>query len=242
MNRPFLLRTLTRAVLALTLILLAAGAVLWAAQRPRFDLRRIVVRGELHHVSRAEIRAAIAGHLQGNFLTMRLTDAREAFETIPWVASASVRRVWPDVLVVTMVERHAIGVWDDGHVLSDEGVLFAANPEEAGLDGPQVEFSGPARLAADAVTKLRAFSAALANLHESVARIAISDRSSWTVHTASGRVLELGRDDPPGSVEGRLDAVVESFPAVLARLNGSPAYIDARYNNGFAASRTAYSP
>jgi cell division protein FtsQ len=231
------LRWLTRALLAAAVTLAAGAAVVWAAQRPRFDFRRIEVVGDLRHVGRATIRAAIAGRLTGNFFTMRLADSRAAFETIPWVASASVRRVWPDRLVVTMVERRALGVWSDGRVLSDAGVLFDANPAEAEADGAQIEFAGPARYAAEAVERLRAFSASLAALQTSVAAIEISDRASWTVRTAGGQTLDLGRDDPPGSVQGRLTAIIAGYPTVVAQLNGPPGHIDARYNNGFAATR-----
>ena len=149
------LRRATRALLAGALLLGAASALLWAAQRPRFDFRRIEVVGELRHVNRSAVRAALAGRLAGNFFTMRLADSRAAFETIPWVAAASVRRVWPDRLVVRLVERRALGVWSDGRVLSDAGQLFEGNPAEAELDGEQIEFSGPAHLAAEAVEKLR---------------------------------------------------------------------------------------
>ncbi len=231
------LRWLTRAVLTAAVLIAVAAAIVWVAQRPRFDFRRIEVVGELRHVSRAAVRAAIAGRLTGNFFTMRLTDSRAAFETIPWVASASVRRVWPDRLVVHVVERRALGVWSDGRVLSDAGQLFDGNPAEAELDGVQIEVSGPPRFAAEVVEKLRGFTAVLAALSASVTAVEISERASWTIHTSAGQTFDLGRDDPPGAVQGRLAAVVASYPIVLARLSGPPLHIDARYNNGFAATR-----
>jgi cell division protein FtsQ len=215
----------------------ALAALAWAAQRPRFDFRRIEVVGELRHVSRANLRAAVAGRLAGNFFTMRLADTRAAFESIPWIASVSVRRVWPDRLVVRLVERRALGLWSDGRVLSDAGQLFAGNPDEVQLDGPQIEFSGPARYAGEAVARLRDFAPVLAQLPAEVAAVDISDRASWSLRTRGGQVLDLGRDDPPGSVQGRLAAVAQSWPGVVAQLGGPPARVDARYSNGFAASR-----
>ena len=226
-----------RALLFAAIALAAGSGALWAAQRPRFDFHRIEISGQLRHVSRAAIRSAVAGHLAGNFFTMRLADSRAAFETIPWVASAAVRRVWPDRLVVTLVERRALGIWNDGRVVSDAGALFEGNPAEAELDGAQVEFSGPPRLAAEAVEKLGAFGATLRPLRARVAAIGISERASWSIRTDAGQVLDLGRDDPPGSVQGRLAAIVASYPTVVAQLSGPPTRIDARYSNGFAATR-----
>jgi cell division protein FtsQ len=237
MSSLALLRWATRCALAAAVVLALAAALLWAVQRPRFDFRRIEVAGDLRHVSRAAIRAAIAGRLRGNFFTLHLAEARLAFEAIPWVASASVRRVWPDRLVVTVIERRAVGIWSDGRVVSDAGQLFDVNPAEAELDGPQVEFSGPPGLASAAVDKLTALGATLRALPASIAAIDISERASWTIRTQSGQTLDLGRDDPPGSVQARLAAIVANYPLVVAQLSGPPARIDARYTNGFAATR-----
>jgi len=237
MKSVVLMRWLTRAILAGAVALGLAAAIVWMAQRPRFNFHHIQIAGDLRHVSRAAIRGAIAGRLVGNFFTMRLADSRAAFETIPWVASASVRRVWPDRLVVTLVERRAVGTWSDGRVLSDAGLLFNANPAEAELDGPQVEFSGPARFAVDAAERLRSFSPALQSISTRVTAIIVSERASWSLRTAAGQTFELGRDDPPGSVQRRLTAIVANYPTVLAQLGGPPVQIDARYNNGFAVTR-----
>lgn len=237
MSSLVLLRWLPRALLGGAVLLTLAAAIIWVAQRPRFDFRRIEVTGDLRHVSRAAVRAAIAGRLAGNFFTMRLADSRAAFETIPWVASASVRRLWPDRLVVHLVEHRAVGTWSDGRVLSDAGLLFDANPAEAELDGAQVEFSGPPRFAAEAAERLRGFSSAVRSLSTSVAAISVSERASWSLRTASGQTFELGRDDPPGSVQERLAAIVANYPTVVAQLSGPPLHIDARYNNGFAVTR-----
>jgi cell division protein FtsQ len=235
MNAIDLARLASRIAAGAALAVLVLEAAVWAAQRPRFDFHRIEITGELRHVGRAAIRTAVAGRLSGNFFTMRLADTRRAFESIPWVASASVRRVWPDRLVVRLTERRAIGVWSDGRVLSDAGVLFDANPAEAELDGARIEFSGPPQYAADAVARLAAMQPGFEAMHQSVAAVSISERASWTIRTAAGQLIDLGRDDPPGSVARRLAAVVAQYPTVVARLEGVPGRIDARYENGFAA-------
>ncbi len=229
-----------RALLAAAVALAAAGAALWLAQRPWFDLRRIEVRGELQHVSGAAIRAALAGRLRGNFFTMRLDEVQRVFETVPWVAAASVRRAWPDRLVVTLSEHRAVGVWSDGRILSDQGRLFVANVAEAELHGPLPQFDGPAEFAAEAAQRLREFSALLAPLALTIEAVRISERAAWSLETSAGATagprFELGRDDPPGRLAERVAAIVAHYPLVVARLSGPPARIDARYPNGFAAA------
>jgi cell division protein FtsQ len=234
------MQLLTGLALAATAALLLAGAVLWLAQRPGFDFRRIEIHGDAGHLSAATVRTAVSGHLAGNYFTMRLDSARRVFETLPWVASASVRRIWPNRLSVTLVEHRALGQWDDGRLVSDRGVLFVANPAEAeaDLNGPLVAFSGPPRYAEAAVRHFHEFAAQLAPLQVSIRAVGVSDRASWSLAAAPPLHIELGRDDPPGRLQERLRSVVAAMPLVVARLDGPAARIDARYSNGFAAARS----
>lgn len=232
----------TRACVLLALAIGAGAALVWVAQRPAFDFRRIELHGaggELRHVSRAAVRSAVAGQLAGNFFTMRLDDARRVFETVPWVAGASVRRVWPDRLVVTLTEHRALGLWDDGRVLSDAGELFVANAAEAEVYGPLAEFQGPPQHAAEAARRYYELAAALAPLGLEVDAVSVSERASWSLRTAQAQTIELGRDEPPGRLSERVALVAASYPLMLARFGAAPARIDARYPNGLAAALPA---
>jgi cell division protein FtsQ len=233
------------AVLCATLaaLIVVGGALFWLAQRPYFRLRAIDVRGDLQHVTSASVRAAIAGKLKGNFFTMRLDDTRRVLESVPWVAQASVRRVWPDRLHVTLVEHRALGVWSDGRLLSDAGELFVANPAEAEIYGPLPVFEGPVAAARDAARRYYEFAALLAPLGMRVASIDVSERRSWAVDAAgsdgSAMRLELGRDTEAMQVHDRLAQIVAAYPMVAARVGGVPQTIDARYPNGLAATPPA---
>jgi cell division protein FtsQ len=237
-NRLLAMRWATAALLAASAALAVGALALKAAHSPRFDFRRIEIVGDVRHVSRAAVRAAIAGRVSGNYFTIRLDQVRRAFETLPWVAQVSVRRIWPNRLRVTLTEHRALGEWGDGRLVSDAGVLFEANPAEAEADGPLVSFAGPPAAAPDAVSRFHDFSALLAPLQLRVAGVRISDRASWSLTTDPPVQFELGRDDPPGRLQRRLAAVVAAWPVVMARLDGPAVRVDARYSNGFAAART----
>jgi len=232
------MRWVTGALLAASLLLAGAAAALWLSQRAWFDVGRIEVHGEVRHISRAAVRAAVSGRLSGNYFTIRLDQVRRAFEALPWVAEVSVRRIWPNRLSVTLVEHRVLGEWSDGRLVSDAGVLFLANPAEAEAEGPLVSFSGSPLYAPQAVRHLHEFSAALAPLQIRIVSVRVSDRASWSLTTRPHLRVELGRDEPPGRLQARLATIAADFAVVTARLNGPPTRIDARYSNGFAAART----
>ena len=227
---------------AFALLAIAGAALSRVAQHPKFQLKRVEVRGDLRHVTAASVRTALAGRLRGNYFTMRLDDTRRLFETVPWIAQASVRRVWPDRLVVTLTEHRALGVWGDDRLLSDRGELFIANPDEAEIYGQLPEFSGPASAAKDAARRYYELSAQLAPLSLRIAAIDISDRKAWSLvlrddakHSGDLRI-ELGRDRVAMPLTERVAQVVAAYPLVVAQLGGTPARIDARYAKGLATS------
>lgn len=220
-------------------MIVVGAALLWLAQRPHFALRAIEVRGDLQHVTSASVRAATAGKLRGNYFTMRLDETRRVLEAVPWVARASVRRVWPDRLLVTLVEHRALGVWADGRLLSDAGDLFVANPAEAEIHGALPAFEGPAAVARDVARRYYEFAALVAPLGMRVAAIDVTDRRSWSIELAGSdgtqTRLELGRDTDGMVLQDRLAQIVAAYPMVVARVGGTPQSIDARYPNGLAA-------
>lgn len=235
----------------LALVIITAAVLPRLAQQPKFQLKRVDVRGDLRHVTAVSVRAALAGRLRGNYFTMRLEDTRRLFETVPWVAQASVRRVWPDRLLVTLNEHRALGVWEDGRLLSDRGELFVANPDEAEIYGALPEFSGPADTAKDAARRYYELSAQFAALSLRIDAIDISDRKAWSLrisHQVSDELkesspsrIELGRDSTAAPLSQRVAQLIAAYPLVVAQIGGTPARIDARYANGLAASLPAKS-
>ena len=73
-------------------LLLAAALGWWLLRHPMFAIGGIVVQGDVSHNSAATLRANVAPKLRGNFFTVDLRSAREAFESVPWVRQAVVKR------------------------------------------------------------------------------------------------------------------------------------------------------
>lgn len=97
---------------------------------------RIVVQGELVHNNAVTLRANVAPHLVGNFFTVGC--AREAFEQVPWVRRAQVRRVYPGSLRVEL-QDDAVAYWgpDTGSALvNSQGEVFEANVGDVGKERP----------------------------------------------------------------------------------------------------------
>ena len=99
-------------IFALVLLACIAAGVWWVAQRPAFNLRTIRIESighdELQHVNHLTLRNNALGRIKGNFFTTNLDAVRQAFESVPWVRRATVRREWPDQLIVALEEHDCL--------------------------------------------------------------------------------------------------------------------------------------
>jgi cell division protein FtsQ len=87
-----------------------------AATAVGFPIATAVISGE-KHLSREEILAAAGVTARSSLLFFDVADARARLLTNPWIAEATVQRLLPDRLVISISERAAFALWQkDGRV------------------------------------------------------------------------------------------------------------------------------
>ena len=79
-----------------------------------FKLTDVTVEGR-DYVTREAILAALNVQAGDSLLGIDLQAARKRLEAIDWVASATVERRLPDTLYVTLKERRAVAIWQNGN-------------------------------------------------------------------------------------------------------------------------------
>jgi cell division protein FtsQ len=151
------------------------------------------------------------------------------------VRKATVRREWPNRLIVSLEEHVPLGTWgDDGRLLSVKGEIFTANMAEAEEDGALMEFAGPAgseREVAERFGEMRDWFAPIKLTPEAVH---LSDRYAWSIKLNNGIAVELGREQSKTTVRERIDRLVGIYPQLVDRLQDRIESIDLRYPNGMA--------
>ncbi|MGV7208610.1 cell division protein FtsQ/DivIB [Oxalobacteraceae bacterium A2-2] len=225
---------------ALSVLACAAAGVWWLAQRPMFNLRTIRVesmdREDLRHVSELTLRNNALGRIKGNFFTANLDNVRQAFESVPWVRRATVRREWPDQLIITLEEHEALGTWgEDGRLLSTKGDVFTANLAEAEEDHTLPEFDGPDGSEKEVLSRYDELRTWFAPLKLVPQALSLSGRYAWTVKLDNGMSVELGREQTATTLKERVDRLLSIYPQLVTHLQNIET-IDMRYQNGLALS------
>ena len=231
------LMNLTAAALGVVAaLLLVAIAVMWLARQPLFSVRAIVVDGDVSRNSVSTIRANAAPRLAGNFLTMDLGAVRRAFESVPWVRHAVVRRVWPNRLRVMLEEHRPVALWgsDTGSdkLVNSFGEVFEANLGDV-EDDDLPRLVGPDGSSAHVLAMLGRIDTVLAPLGARVETLALSSRGSWRATLDSRAILELGRGSDD-DVVARSARFVATLGKVTDRFQRPLEYADLRHQDGYA--------
>jgi cell division protein FtsQ len=222
---------------ALALVTLAALAFQALGRMPLFALQAIQVEGEVDRNSANTIRANAAPKLVGNFFSIDLGKARAAFESVPWVRRAVVRRVWPNRLVVRLEEEDPQALWasPDGNdrLVNRFGELFEANLGDV-EDETLPRLAGPEGSAPQMLAMLRRLEPVLSRLDAGdVESLALSGRGSWRVGLEGGAEIELGRGSDD-DVIARTERFVRTVAQVTGRFQRPLESADLRHPDGYA--------
>lgn len=227
-DKPTLLNWIANLLFALSVVVMLYAALFAVVHLPIFPLREVKVDGELSHVNREQVKLIVAKHLKGNFFTLDLVKARNAFEKLPWARSVSLRRRWPDTLEVVIEEHQALARWGTIALVNTHGELFHA---ASGSDLPM--FYGPGDGVIEVASQYGEFSKILKTANLEIANLALTPRRAWEITTSDGMVVELGRIE----MQPRLEKFVSVYSRTIASLNMKVTYADLRYPNGFAVRK-----
>ncbi|MBA3770918.1 MAG: cell division protein FtsQ/DivIB [Ramlibacter sp.] len=238
---PFDVKLMNLAATALfsaCLVLLVAAAGWWALRHPLFAISGIVVQGDVVHNSAMTFRANVAPRLAGNFFTVSLAAARQAFEGVPWVRQAVVRREFPNRLRVHLQEHQAVALWgSDGEsrLVNTFGEVFEANVGDVDQEAlPRL--SGPQEQSAQVLAMYRGVSPVFEPLGLTVDRLALTARGNWQLELDTGAVIELGRGSPD-ELSARAQRFVQTLTQVTSRHGRRPEALvsaDLRHVDGYA--------
>lgn len=219
-------------------LVLVAALAWWLVRHPVFAIGGIVVQGDVAHNSAATLRANVAPRLAGNFFTVDLQQAREAFEAVPWVRQAVVRRQFPNKLRVLLEEHRPEALWGadaESRLVNTYGEVFEANPGDVEHDGmPRLQ--GPDDASAQVLAMYRGLRSMLEPLELGIEEVVLSGRGGWSVALDSGARVELGRGSTQ-EVLNRSQRFAQTLTQVTAKYGRRPEALvsaDLRHTDGYA--------
>jgi cell division protein FtsQ len=223
-----LLRNIANTLFAFSALAILYGAIYYTVHLPNlFPLRDVRLSSAPEKVVAEQVLQVVRHEVRGNFFTVDIDRVRRSVESLPWVRNVSIRREFPNRLVMELEEHQALAHWNSGALVNQQGEVFAASDEQV-----LPSFSGSEETSLEVTQRYAQFNQQLAAVDLTVTQIALSARHAWHLKLSNDIVLELGRDN----IEQRLERFVSVYPYSLAKIQGGVRYVDLRYPNGFSVS------
>lgn len=216
------------ATTGLLLTVLAGWGVDTLLDPHTLPLKTVRIEGSFKHTTTAALQRSVTPAVAGNIVSVDMSAIRRAAQTLPWVQTVSVQRVWPDTLRIMVVEHVAVARWKDQALLNSHGEVFMPDPASYPTGLP--ELHGPEATAPTVLTYYHTLNKLLTPLNLHIRRLEMTERRAWRLELNNGLEILLGRTD----AYARLLRFVQAYPQVSSIQATAMARVDMRYSNGLA--------
>ncbi|MBL1278049.1 MAG: cell division protein FtsQ/DivIB [Ectothiorhodospiraceae bacterium] len=209
-------------------------------QADTLPIEHVQVNGAFKYLERQDLFQAIGELAEDGFFSVDVRAVKQASEALAWVDRASVRRVWPNILQVDIIEHVPLAKWKNGGIVNRRGEVIAAAENVKGNEIKTANgdsefaalpiFSGPEGSAEQLSKRYQSMSLVLAELGLGISTLSISERRAWKLSLNNGLQLLLGRT----ANDTQLARFARAYEKVLAKQVQQIQSIDLRYTNGFA--------
>ena len=213
--------------------LLLVCAVLFFAQdhlsNPQtLPVNKIQVHGAFVNVDESMLHRAVSGVVAGGYFNVDVEQVQKVVEQLPWVSEASVRRVWPDTLSVSVVEQKPVAISMEKGLINAKGDVF--NPTNKISSESLPVFDGNIKLNKLMLSTYYEMNEMLVAIGRNISYLKIDARHAIELKLDNGLKIVLGREN----TIPRLERLMSIYNKVLISRINEVEVIDLRYTNGMA--------
>ena len=200
---------------------------LYLADAEHYPITTIKVAASYQHVTHKELETVLAKYLKASFFSLPVNQLQNELNSITWVDSAYVERVWPDTLKIKLIEKKPVGIWKNA-LMTEQGTLFNAGAIPTDLNVPTLK--GPEGQQLEVLQVYEKLSKILSAYGINASGLHLRDNQSWVLILGNGVKIYLGKKE----LEARLLRFCKAYPAVFAEKSDQLASVDLRYPRGMA--------
>lgn len=129
LHEPFRVEWRKPGIFILAAVLVVVMSTLLFPKKEILPIEKIRISGDFTHLDTGRLEEQLKLYLGRGFFSVDIQEIQQVLDQQPWIKSVSVRRLWPDQLKVSIVERQAVARWDDTHLLSKNAKVFKAKSD-----------------------------------------------------------------------------------------------------------------
>ena len=200
----------------------------YLANPQTLPVNKIRVHGAFVNIDEAMLHRAINDVVAGGYFNVDVGQVRKVVEQLPWVEQASVRRVWPDTLSVSVIEQKPVAISKNAGLINANGEVF--KPLNNILPKSLPVFDGNSKLNKLMLSHYYELNELLQTIDLEITYLNVDARHAVELKLNNGLKVVLGRGDSAN----RLKRLMRIYHKVLVNRINDIAVIDLRYTNGMA--------
>jgi cell division protein FtsQ len=193
-------------------------------------IKYVRTEGVFQNLSKDDIKTALQPLVKTGFFVADVQVIHAAVLALPWVESATVKRVWPNVIEIKVRERKPFVRWGEKSLLSEQGVVFTPKSIEP-FDSLMI-LNGPDQQQVKVLEIMKGVKTALADQSLELVEFSINNRWAWKVKLANGLEVLLGRNEQLK----KLHRFLKTLTVLQQEQIEAMEVVDLRYPNGYAVS------
>lgn len=192
-----------------------------------FPIKTVKVYG-INQVSQQEAHEILLPLVNQGFFAVNVDFIRDRMLQMSWISDLYVRRIWPDKVEVTLVEKKPVARWNEEVLLSERGELFV--PKHYTYPAKLPRFAGPKGQQVFMLQYFNNMNRLLLPLHAKISYLELTPFFTWKLTLNNGITMQIGHKD----ILTRLNHFVKVYPKIVGTRVNDVDYIDLRYPNGVA--------
>ncbi|UTA48872.1 FtsQ-type POTRA domain-containing protein [Simiduia sp. 21SJ11W-1] len=192
-------------------------------------VQEVSIEGPFKMVPRERIAQLLSQNIYTGFWKLDIQSLQRAIEQDPWIKAVSIRRRWPDRLMVEVQEQTPIARWGDrGYVNNTAELILVDNLGSALANLPRLDAED--RALDKLMQNYQTIAELLGARNLRLAHIELDARGSWRITLRDGVKVIFGRH----RLQERMRLFAKIYDTKLSEHWADVASVDVRYNNGAA--------
>lgn len=216
-------------IIVLAVLILFSWGYYYLHLPTTMPIKVVKVVGKYHFVNRQELQAMVMPYVERGFFNVNVAAAEKAMRQLPGVEKASIRRIWPDAVEISITEKKSEARLEGGRFLGTDGTIFKPKYHVAVQSLPL--FVGEK---SDLPQIKKMYNLANQQLkvdNLKVTSISFDDLGSWGIEVNNKVKIALGKSN----IIHRLQEVAKAYPRLQKLHPGEVlAGLDMRYHQGLA--------
>ncbi len=225
-------KKILRKILLTILILGTLGLLSWLTwnhiKTYNFPIKHVKIFATYEHVDQNSLQKTISNYLDHGFLYLNVSDLKQQLLKSPWIYAVSIKRKWPDTVIINIAEQRAILQWGEKALMNPDGKIFA--PPKTTFPKDLTIVFGPEEHTAEIFTTYYKMLSILEPLSLTIKKLELDPKLHWEITLNNNTVILL----KSANALKQLELLTSIYRKITAEHEQAPKSIDMRYQSGMA--------